>query len=1145
MSNGAVRHLLAVWVVLSCSDAMADRSAAAEHARAIRQTRTWRAAADVVRLRALTPDLPHDVALGYAKSLAGLRRLDPDVRALVVDWWAELLFSAGKTKAARARLEKDGVLLTGWWILGPVPADEIAATDPFEPDRPVPARPEPVRWRDVSRAWPLGRLPLDRLTSSEDDTVAALATRRIRVDKARKVRITSRPGERARFALNGRTLPESGLATLEPGWNRVTVHTRPPESGPWTLTVRVTSAPRTAPPPLLTRWRNVEDDPGSRARVLAAFGEDVSTAVADVLAVQAPTGSDATILAWRDGATVARRSDLALRLWRRILRHRPADASARVELGRRYYDRGQALTALDEVRKGLAMAPTHLAGRRLEAEILADLQAAGAAQGRLLELLADQPGVPSVLAGLASVYQRRQLPERALERFTELAAIDDGLGDVSFQRFELLRGLGRASEAAATLEALVARRPDVPGYRVSLVRLREDLGDDDGAKSALTRALADFGRSAELAREGGAFHLRAGRRADGLGLLRRSLFLRPHQPTLRARVERLQRAEGSYEHAVMVDARHAIRTAPTPSDAPAEYLLSQRVARVFDDGTTATRVQHVLRVNRVPSGDRERAWSVLYDPSRQSVAVLAARRFRNGRLLDHAEQSDAAVSESWYGLYYEQRATTLTFRDLEPGDVLLVDHRLSDFGASLYGRTFSDLVGLQDREPRHRYRLTWIAPKDLPLVARLPGSAEEAAPETSTQDDRTTIGWDLRDLPGVELEAAMPGYTEVSAHAHVTTFTSWQQVAAWYRELTRTQLEVNDRIAARARTLTAHATTVADKVDALHAFVAQKIRYVGLEFGEHGYKPYAVADVLERRFGDCKDKASLLKAMLGVVGVDSELVLVRTRPQGRVSEVAVSPAIFDHAILYVPAVDRYLDATATFNGPDELPPGNQGASALVVGATMGRFVQLPTAPATANALSRTYTLTPGPDGTAIQGRIEATGAFAGPLRELLAPSTGRTEQFELMLVAEYPGFEMADAAFEQVTDIARPVVLGFSGRLPAPTDAIRLLQPGMSLARIAEAPKRRHDLLLEHPFVWRWRIELQPGEVKLDLPEPGEVSTSFGGVRLRVGKRRIELEVRLEAHRVAVADYPAFRSFVRLADTVFQSAARLQVIDAK
>ncbi len=91
-------------------------------------------------------------------------------------------------------------------------------------------------------------------------------------------------------------------------------------------------------------------------------------------------------------------------------------------------------------------------------------------------------------------------------------------------------------------------------------------------------------------------------------------------------------------------------------------------------------------------------------------------------------------------------------------------------------------------------------------------------------------------------------------------------------------------------------------------------RYVALEFGIHGYKPYRVDRVLARRFGDCKDKASLIHTMLKVAGVDSRMVLLRMRTLGSLVEEPASLAAFNHAIVYIPKYEMFLDGTAEFHG---------------------------------------------------------------------------------------------------------------------------------------------------------------------------------------------------------------------------------------
>src|SRR3954463_14598607 len=100
--------------------------------------------------------------------------------------------------------------------------------------------------------------------------------------------------------------------------------------------------------------------------------------------------------------------------------------------------------------------------------------------------------------------------------------------------------------------------------------------------------------------------------------------------------------------------------------------------------------------------------------------------------------------------------------------------------------------------------------------------------------------------------------------------------------------------------------------------------------GVMGVGPFFLERHLTRRFGDCKDKASLMHAMLESIGIDSRLVLLRTRRMGNLDRGPASLAIFDHAILYVPKYDLYLDGTAEFHGSRELPGDDRGADALVI-----------------------------------------------------------------------------------------------------------------------------------------------------------------------------------------------------------------------
>jgi hypothetical protein len=105
-------------------------------------------------------------------------------------------------------------------------------------------------------------------------------------------------------------------------------------------------------------------------------------------------------------------------------------------------------------------------------------------------------------------------------------------------------------------------------------------------------------------------------------------------------------------------------------------------------------------------------------------------------------------------------------------------------------------------------------------------------------------------------EPMMPGPPRCAPYLHVSTYRTWEDVGRWYWGLIQDQLTPTTRCARRCASWW-RAPDLATKVRRIHDWVIDNTRYVGLEFGIHGFKPYRVPQIVRRGFGDCKDKASL------------------------------------------------------------------------------------------------------------------------------------------------------------------------------------------------------------------------------------------------------------------------------------------------
>ncbi len=177
-----------------------------------------------------------------------------------------------------------------------------------------------------------------------------------------------------------------------------------------------------------------------------------------------------------------------------------------------------------------------------------------------------------------------------------------------------------------------------------------------------------------------------------------------------------------------------------------------------------------------------------------------------------------------------------------------------------------------------------------------------------------------------------------------TTFKSWEAVGAWYQGLESDRIVPDAAVKAKVAELTAGKTTEEEKVRAVYGYVATQIRYIGVAFGIGRYQPHHAGDVLENQYGDCKDKHTLLAAMLTALGLHPNAVLIGAGV--RFNEAVPSPGSFNHLIttVMVNGEQVWLDTTAEVAPYRALVYVTRDKKALVVPDT--GVAKIETTPAT-------------------------------------------------------------------------------------------------------------------------------------------------------------------------------------------------------
>ncbi len=541
-----------------------------------------------------------------------------------------------------------------------------------------------------------------------------------------------------------------------------------------------------------------------------------------------------------------------------------------------------------------------------------------------------------VLRAEAQLAVRRGRRTDAQKLYQRVAEAERDDTDALRELYGFARAEGSSSAALAFADRIAAVRPDVLQTAIDRADVLEAVGKGGEAHDALLVGLAVAPDETRLLERDGRLLHRLGRDPEALAELKHALEVRPQNPELRQYLQTLEKEERGSDlaRAWAVDVAQLI--AKTPKADPkldrARVLYDQSVTRVHPNGLSESFQQRVVEILDDRGAREEGAADIRYTPDTQSVEVRAARVYKkSGEVVEATSSAEHDVSEPWYGLYYDVKSQSIEFDALEPGDVVDVEYVISDVARrNMFADYFGDLHVLQEGLPRLDTRYVLIAPKNKTLYFNKPHLANGLRFDEKVSGDERIYTFAAHEVPKVDVEPGMPGFTDVAAYVHVSTYKTWDEVATWYRGLVAEQLQTSPQIHDAVAQAAAGLTDERARIRAVYDLVVRKTRYVGLEFGIHGYQPYRTTQVFARKFGDCKDKASLLVVMLREIGVEATLVLARTRHGGDLDAEPASLAPFDHAIVYVPKYDLFLDGTAEFSGADELPAQDQDIPVLIV-----------------------------------------------------------------------------------------------------------------------------------------------------------------------------------------------------------------------
>jgi hypothetical protein len=679
---------------------------------------------------------------------------------------------------------------------------------------------------------------------------------------------------------------------------------------------------------------------------LAEFGDDDQVLAACERALELYPESALIHLATANAYAAVGEDDLYSKSMREAAELCPELVQAQVYLAARELDKKRYQSARKTANEILDKAP----GCRSALSILLESYNASAGYedmrtiaSNLLDIIPDDPlpyAYLSKYAGqLGQKKQEKEFMKQANERYP--------LG--TEHALELLRLYGEDDFKGVReiLEDLVEAFPDLLTLTLGYVEALIATEEYDDAYEFLMEALQNFPQSPRLLYRRSQF-VEAGvelteseligiahnrnpehqmgivTRPEAAEILEEALRIDPTDSAVRDRVRELRNLQPVHEILKEADVAEISERRVSPedyADANAVVLLEKRSRFIFDDRANIQDYQLAVQILG-PAGVE--AWSTFDVGVSQLVSDVI---FLHKKTI----KPDGGEMEA------DVTSGIVVFQHVEPGDIVLLNYQVSGYRQGKLHGEFWDHHIFHFNDPCLASSYEIYYPPDLDFDYRLNNAEGYAGVDTLPV--RSTAGygvkklsWRLSNLPAVKPEPFSPDFRDFLPWLDVSSISSWNTIASWYHDIASEQAEVTRAIREKAAELTEGLSSDEEKIKSILSFVSNDIPYDPVPFFNSAYLPRKAEDVLDNRYGDCKDKACLMIALLNACGIDGgRFALTRTREEGS-SGFLPSPR-FSHVIVLHEHNDgtvAWYDPTLKYQVYDQLPGYLRGADVLPV-----------------------------------------------------------------------------------------------------------------------------------------------------------------------------------------------------------------------
>ena len=589
---------------------------------------------------------------------------------------------------------------------------------------------------------------------------------------------------------------------------------------------------------------------------------------------------------------------------------------------------------------------------------------------------------------------------------------------------------------------------------------------------------------------------------------------------------------------------------------PAAVLLDEQKVTVDSNGVMDTLTRHAVKI-LTHDGKREAEAVESYEKGGRQIKQLHAWLVAPGgfiKTFDKNSVEDLGVYSD--DLYDDNRLRLIKTDNAEIGSVFVYESEVVEKATAA-----EDSFAFQGSLPSLESRYSISVPAGW-TISGMVLNHDSVTPVI----DGNTYTWSLKNLPFRETEEAAPlllstepllaiGFHPPAGVADPPDFKAWPDVSRWHTSIAAPQAEITPEMTEKVCELLNGSSTEYEKIRALGHYV-QKVRYVEIAMDlshNGGVRPHPAAQVFAKQYGDCKDKANLLRALFKSAGIDSYLVAIYSGDRTHVKKDWASPMQFNHMILAIRVSDAVkaptvistaagrlllFDPTDYLTPMGDLPYYEQGSYALICAGAKGDLVQMPVIAPESNLISQT-----------IHASLDPSGKLSA---SLAVQSQGQAARNERMMHDVPPdqykmGLERylsyyaktasvgkieAHDVFEQNT-FSTTLDFESAGYAQLMQNKMLVFNAGVVEPRMRRFPleKERNEPIVLNGRVYRKQVSIKlPDGFKIDeLPSPFESETPFAkftvAYRQEPGELVMEEELRTESVTLPAADYTKVKKF--------------------